>query len=170
MKTQRGSTIKRHGYVGKRIGDYIYFHRDYWLCVDAVDKEVYDDITYLLPSSFDFNIVKYPMKKSDDMKITFLWSPDFDSSDEPYIEEYVIYYADRKYSEHFCTQKHVIPKKKQIYHHKWLFVADDYEGFDVKKSMERSEKWLKIKGIDYHRIGYKDYWEREIIPLINDLK
>lgn len=29
-----------------------------------------------------------------------------------------------------------------IYHHKWLFVAEDYREFDVAKSQDRSVSWL----------------------------
>ena len=39
-----------------------------------------------------------------------------------------------------------------IYYHKWLFVADDYPGYDVAKSAARS------------RIGNKSYWEHFVVP------
>ena len=29
-----------------------------------------------------------------------------------------------------------------IYHHKWLFVKDDYTGFDIDESYEWSKEWL----------------------------
>ena len=34
------------------------------------------------------------------------------------------------------------PSDPYIYHHKWLFVADDYDGFDVEESKARSGAWL----------------------------
>ena len=46
----------------------------------------------------------------------------------------------------------------QIYHHKWLFVTDDYPGFDVEESKNRSRKWVSLPNIDYSRIGYKKFW------------
>ena len=49
-----------------------------------------------------------------------------------------------------------------IYHHKWLFVKDDYKGFDVEKSKERSQKWLTLKDIDFSRIGFKKFWDNFI--------
>ena len=61
------------------------------------------------------------------------------------------------------TRQKTIP---QIYHHKWLFVKDDYKGFDVEESKKRSIKWLSVSDkINMSKIGYKNYWENEVLPL-----
>jgi hypothetical protein len=49
-------------------------------------------------------------------------------------------------------------------HHKRLFVADDYDGFDVEASKQRSRKWLALDGIDFRRIGKKSFWEQSVVP------
>jgi len=55
----------------------------------------------------------------------------------------------------------------QIYHHKWLFVKDDYQGFDVDKSKERSAEWLQVSDrINMSKIGTLNYWEDEVLPLL----
>ncbi len=44
----------------------------------------------------------------------------------------------------------------QIYHHKWTFVPEDYEGFDVRESYEWSKLWLsKVAEV---ASGYKHKW------------
>jgi len=55
-----------------------------------------------------------------------------------------------------------------IYHHKWLFVADDYQGFDVVASKTRSEQWIALGDVDRSRIGRKSYWEERVVPQLNE--
>ena len=56
-----------------------------------------------------------------------------------------------------------------IYHHKWLFVTDDYSGFNVEASKERSRLWLGLDGVDKKRSGRKSYWVNNVLPRIQDL-
>lgn len=54
------------------------------------------------------------------------------------------------------------PENPLVYHHKWLFVKDDYQGFDVSRSKSRSLQWKQILGVSrYHssRIGRQGYWQ-----------
>jgi len=53
-----------------------------------------------------------------------------------------------------------------IYHHKWLFVADNYQGFDVAASKQRSELWMKLPDVDRSRIGRKSFWETQVVRRI----
>jgi hypothetical protein len=53
-----------------------------------------------------------------------------------------------------------------IYHHKWLFVSDDYEEFDVEASKSRSERWMALTDVDRSRIGRKSYWDEQVVPRI----
>jgi len=55
-----------------------------------------------------------------------------------------------------------------IYHHKWLFVADDYGGFDVDESKRRSLAWMSLPDIDKSRIGRKSYWEDHVLPRLHE--
>ena len=52
------------------------------------------------------------------------------------------------------------PKKQQVYHNKWQFVSENYKGFDVEKSKERTKQWNAIPNIKALKckIGYKDFW------------
>lgn len=156
IKTKKGSTIKRYKDVGKKMGDDLYFHKKY---VDEyINKDFYNKLKSNLPKDFDFNIVKYNSKQN---YITFINSPDFDTADEPIVSDAYKVTEDGKVK---LTKEKNPP---QIYHHKWLFVKDDYKGFDTEKSKERSRRWLEVSDrINMSKIGSSEYWEKEVLPLL----
>lgn len=49
---------------------------------------------------------------------------------------------------------------QQIYHHKWLWVMDDYKGFDVQESYEWSKHWLSK--LPETASGYPYKWEEQL--------
>jgi len=55
----------------------------------------------------------------------------------------------------------------EIYHHKWLFVANDYTGFSVGESRNRSIAWMGLENVDKSRIGRKGYWIEHVAPLLD---
>lgn len=156
IRTKKGSLIKRYRNVGKLMGDDLYFHKNY--VSEYIDPDFYNKAKSLLPKGFDFNIIKYNEKYGT---ISFIDSPDFDTSDEPIVGDSYKVTTDGRIT---YTRRKNIP---QIYHHKWLFVKDDYSGFDVEESKERSRKWLEYSDrINMSKIGYKNYWEDEVLPLL----
>jgi hypothetical protein len=60
------------------------------------------------------------------------------------------------------------PNDPYIYHHKWLFVADDYDGFDVEESKARSDAWLALPEVDKSRIGRACYWHTHVVPRLDE--
>ncbi len=58
---------------------------------------------------------------------------DFDTVREPHVGNYVTIFPDGVVKE---------GNSLNIWHHKWLWVRDDYGGFDVDESKRWSEKWL----------------------------
>ena len=52
------------------------------------------------------------------------------------------------------------PRDPEINHHKWLFVEDDYEGFGVEASQQRSITWSALDDVDRSRIGKASYWNK----------
>lgn len=161
IKTKKGTVIKRSGEVGKKMGSDLYFHKKYINEVLKNDIELYQFCKSKLPKNFNFNIIKYNKK---DRYITFIYSPDFDKADEPIVSDAYKITENGKIT---LTKQKRIP---QIYHHKWLFVKDDYAGFDVEESKNRSKKWLKISDkINMSKIGSSKYWEDEVLPLLENL-
>jgi len=149
--------LQRFGKAGKKIGNAIYFHKLYYK--EHLSESFYKEKLSLIPVDYSFNIIKYTPKNKS---ITFLNSPDFDTADEPYINHYVTIKNDNS------TKFRKYRGLYQIYHHKWLFVADDYPNFNVSLSKKRSLDWGLFKAdIDVHKIGYKIYWEKNMIKKLN---
>ncbi len=139
--------------VGKEIGGAVYVHRIY---ESLLPKRV-AEAAQLLPKGFDYVVVKFNLK---DQRTSFICCPDFDTADEPTIGDSIIVYPDNTLKH---IKKHADP---WIYHHKWLFVKDDYPGFDVGESKRRSAAWMGLPDIDYRRIGKKSFWEKFVVPNI----
>lgn len=106
----------------------------------------------------EVEIVKVDVKNN---KVSFIKSPDWDIAREPLVGD--AYMIDLNENAPLRKRTVKITKSKgQIYHHKWMFVADDYQGFDIEESKKWSEKWQSVipaeRGIK-SRIGYKKYWD-----------
>jgi hypothetical protein len=154
LKTEKGTPIKRSRLgVGKDIGGAIYLHRDY--------KNLLPDQAGLVKAAkvaFDNGMQDYNViKASKDGTYTFIKSLDFDTADEPTVGAYLTVKPDGSSKR---------GNSNAIWHHKWLWVTDDYTGFNVEESKERSRKWLALPGIDFNRIGNKDYWDANVVPKI----
>ncbi len=152
LKTQKGSAIKRSKYgVGKAIGGRIYVHKNY---VDRLpfSNIVHGAMTSLMTQAphFNYNAVSVDPKTH---KTTFIEAPDFDSAPEPTVGRYITVDKDGNAKPGVS---------KQIWHHKWLWVDDDYKGFDVEESFQRSKRWLGIPDIDFSRIGNREFWNKTI--------
>lgn len=152
LKTQKGSVIKRSKYgVGKDIGGRIYIHRDYIHRMPNVAsiKEAKHVLVQAAPQ-FKWNALSTDMKTGN---VTFMEAPDFDTADEPTVGRYITVATDGKAKPGVS---------KQIWHHKWLWVDDDYRGFDVNQSFERSRKWLALPDVPFNRIGKPEVWQQFI--------
>ncbi len=148
---------KKYG-VGKQMGDDLYIHKQY----SNILPKNYHDFLHTLElnaPNFDFQIIKYNHKKN---QYSFIQSPDFDTSNEPIVGNIVVIDNDKNLR--FISKK----KDPQIYHHKWSFVANDYFGFSVSDSIERSISWKSKVGNNKEissRIGTKSFWEKLLIDL-----
>lgn len=141
----------------KKIGSTIYVHKSN---IDELYSLLNQDIVTAiksifnnLPIDFTYDILKFDKKNN---KISFILSPDWDTAREPLV-------GDSYTTDIFDIKFKIIKSKGQIYHHKWMFVSNNYKGFDVEESKEWSNLWTKtipstreIKS----RIGYKKYWNK----------
>ncbi|TWT50973.1 hypothetical protein Pla22_37160 [Rubripirellula amarantea] len=137
--------------VGKDIGGAVYMHRSYMDLLPGVVAECFK----LIEHKMQFSVVKYAEKTET---VSFIESSDFDLVDEPTVGEFAT-----------VTFGGKVKRRKRlsdpyIYHHKWLFVKDDYVGFDVEESKQRSLAWLALDGIDKKRIGRLSYWQEHVLP------
>ena len=114
--------------VGKLIGGNLYVHKSAENVIDGLNN-----FKKRLPKDFTYDIVKFDKKENI---TSFIKSPDWDTAAEP-----------------LATTGVRVPlsgpikdlKINQLYHHKWLFVRDDYKGFDSKESIKRSMSWLPLR-------------------------
>jgi hypothetical protein len=137
--------------VGKEIGGAVYVHRRY----EAVLGEAVERARERLPEGFAYTVVKWQRASG---AVSFIASPDFNAAAEPVVGDVVT-----------VGQEGGVKMRRQgadptIYHHKWLMVADDYEGFDVEESKERSRRQLALADVDRRRIGRRSYWLAHVAP------
>jgi hypothetical protein len=93
--------------------------------------------------------------------VSFIACPDFDTAEEPTVGAVMTVRHDG------TTRSRSQLADPHIYHHKWLFVDDDYAGFDVEASKVRSAVWLALDNVDKSRIGTKSYWEKRVVPRLD---
>ena len=133
LKTYKGSSIKRSNRygVGKEIGGDIYFHRMY--ADRIVPADILENAEQALEENypgFEHNCIRYSPKTG---AVSFQESPDFDTAREPIVGDYITVFPDGRIS---------TGSSKYIFHHKWLWVDNDYPGFDVEQAWEWSRQWL----------------------------
>lgn len=152
LKTLNGSVIKRSKYgVGKEIGGKIYLHRNY--AEDVIPSDIYNRAKQILKQEypdFKYNCVEWGLK---DHSVRFDEAPGFDKQREPIVGDYVTVFEDGS------TKK---GHTDYIWHHKWLWVKDDYKGFDVAKSWEWSRKWLNTLNGKTYDVNGKQYSDRGV--------
>ena len=108
-------------------------------------------ISYLYTYGFAWDVCKYNFHSET---FTFIHCPTWDTLYEPIVGEQYLF---KEYGESPILKE----GGKQVYHQKHLFVADDYEGFDIQISEERT---ALLEIIPWYRenkskIGNRIVWE-----------
>lgn len=154
LRTEKGTPIKRARIgVGKDMGGILYLHRDYEPLLPNQPALAHAKRTLdAQHPGFQYNVVK--AEKSG--RHTFFNSPDFDTEHEPTGGQYVVTEGGRS----------APGATGQLWHHKWMFVGDDYKGFNVDDSFDRSRRWLQIPGINFNHIGNPAIWKTKYVPRI----
>lgn len=137
--------------VGKQIGNAVYVHRKY---TGSIPESERVKQACKGNENWDWDIAKITPEQ-----ISLIKSPDFDAAEEPISGDSLVVRQDG--SSKLVSQL----DDPNIYHHKWLMVGDDYGGFDVEQSKNRSKSWINLP-VDKSKIGKKSYWEGNVIPLI----
>jgi len=156
FKNIKGSQIKRGGSiagfkypVGKVIGGMVYMHIDY---IETLPNPEEARIALQAASNKSIRCLSYDPKNSLYM---FSEAPDFDIVNEPIPGKAIKVDMDGN------DVDKVFPAKviNQIWHHKWMWVDDNYRGFDIKKSYEWSKEWAaKISNPS----GSKNVWKKQL--------
>ncbi len=107
--------------------------------------------------------------------VTFCHSPDWTVASEPACGQMVgVSYLDTPAPKFRVTSPAADP---YIYHHKWMFVADNYRGFSVEQAKRWSETWenhpvVRALAADPSehfrlRIGKQEYWKTKVLAPIH---
>lgn len=154
LRTNRGSIIRRFkNNVGKKVGNALYVHKLY--ADEVIPKNILQRAEHILTRSnpnFAYNSIMFDPQRGI---IRFDEAPDFDTASEPTVGNYITV---------FLNRGNTSPPQKghsdSIWHHKWLWVKDDYTGFDVNKSKEWSRQWLSK--LNEPSKGSKLHWQSQL--------
>jgi len=134
----------------------VYVHRS---AEDILPTDLLAHRKAALPGDFEiYHVVKYNRRTG---AFSFALVPGFDFEPEPVI------HAVATVSENGRVRVRRYRDDRPIYHHKWMFVAPEYRGFDVRQSEARSERWTGLPDIDRSRIGWRRYWESTVLPQLD---
>ena len=150
---------RKGGNMVKKVMKSLYVHVSN---LDELGKEYVEKVRKResLIDGFVYDVVKFDM---DTENITFIECPEFDKVHEPLVE--------RQYLTKKNGEKKLMPSKGQVYHKKYAFVSQDYQGFDMDAEKKRAEIYdellkkhedTKIKS----KIGYKKKW-LEVLKWMN---
>jgi hypothetical protein len=104
--------------------------------------------------------IEYTIIKYDSGNITLIYSPDWDTANEPIVEVCYRWKSGEWFDENgnFNTNPKIQKNGRQIYHNKWQFVGEDYKGFDIEEAKKRTILWNSIPNLNKSKIGNKTYW------------
>lgn len=152
--------------IGKKMMGCLYIHKSAIDTLSLDEKSLYlNKIKFI--KDFEFDVIKINLKKQE---VSFIKSDDWDDNPEPSVGDSIIVKEDNtiKYTK----------GNNLIYHHKWMFVCDDYEGFDVEASKRRSELWMNHPSILLlknkkdekfnSKIGRRPYWSNKVCSIIDN--
>lgn len=121
-----------------------------------VDPSVINSLLFTV----DHMGVDYDIIKVSKNGISLIQSEDWDIRNEPSVGRSYFWKLNDVMHGTFLTYK-VIKPRGQIYHNKWQFVSDTYDGFNIEEAKQRTLLWNSIPNIKAYksRIGSKKFWE-----------
>jgi hypothetical protein len=145
--------------VGKFVNGEIYLHGS---AIDQLPQEGQDAVRKAesaLPDGYQWDVFKW---KPGTQQVSFMRSPDWDATPEPYIEN-SIKVVDGV-AGNLIRQSETNPV---IYHGKGFMVKPGYKNFSREESIRRYYEWNNAgipEAQDKNRIGRKQYWETQVLP------
>lgn len=147
LHTLRGSIIRRYqNNVGKIVGHDVYFHKNY--AKEIIPAQLLNNAIKSLVSSFTYNTMVFNKKTNS---IRFDTALNFDTAREPWAGDYISITSEGKLR---------YGKTDYIWHHKWLWVKDDYSGFDIQESYNWSKLWLSK--LTQPASGIMQIWKQQL--------
>lgn len=153
-------STRPNGIIGKKVGSNHYIHKS---AITELNDELLRVVRKALwhLDNFEYEIIKIHTKEHS---VSFIQSPNWDFAHEPLVGDSL-----KVTKEGETTHTKARTKNPQIYHHKWTFVRDDYQGFDVVAAKQRSEFWENSGiEIDRSRIGGLDHWIEHVLKPLGE--
>lgn len=128
---------------------------------DRMVPDEYRDKFFHFISLVNDACIQYDVVKYDKGNVTLVTSPDWDTAHEPIVGICMRWKAGEWFLEDGSLNTGYTVRKnfRQIYHNKWQFVSESYQGFNIEEEKKRTREWNKIPNLDKKRIGNKIYWE-----------
>lgn len=140
--------------VGKKMGSQLWFHKDY--ANEIIGEKEFNEFKKEFKNLFDYEVIRWDSKKNE---IAFIESVDFLTSNEPLVGR--VQRIQKEENSFIMGKLMNQPKDPLIYHHKWLFVKDDFKKFNITESKNRSLEWKNVAGVDRtlsNKIGRLSFW------------
>ena len=153
LKTLKGSKIwySKFG-VGKQVGSKVYVVKGahYGIIPTNIYNKALNTLMYKGIDQGVFNTLCYDFKKPHIVR--FDTCEGFGDEREPIVGWMI--FVDTKTGEVWNKYN------SQCYHHKWMWVPEDYDGFDVQASYEWSKYWLGL--LPEVASGHPHKWEEQL--------
>lgn len=132
----------------KRVGHCLYTHRDF---TEGLPQ---DELRAALDRIGDFNYT-YIKFNRERRTFSFMYSPDWDTSDEPVCTEAVHVRPDGQ------VTRMSWPENPPVVHAKHLFVGREYAGFDTEEAKQRYASYAdRLTAHDRCRMGRQNVWRQ----------
>lgn len=151
------NTNNTMNYNCKKVVTNLYFHKSNTPAVmaqsDEFRKALGKAMVYMDRNKYPWEVIKLNTKEG---RFSLINAVGWDKLYEPVVGDSYIFDEDGYFVK-------VIKGNRQVYHQKHLFVADDYTGFDIQKSIKRTEtiealpEIRETKGIK-SKIGSLYFW------------
>jgi len=139
--------------VGKVMGNQVYFHKNYIGDMPKNVQDLYKKALDDIPEGFEFNTLMYESaKKGKPARIRFDEAPDFNTAREPTPGKLWSYWSDGN------TRA---SESKNVWHHKWQWVGEDYKGFNIDTSYDWSRQWTQT--LNKSPKSTPEQWRLELI-------
>ncbi|MGR5365968.1 hypothetical protein [Photobacterium damselae] len=160
LKTEFGlARCVKTNNIGKYIGGCVYIHKSE---IDNVGLPQLRKLISFAPAGTKYDIVKIDLSNTYNDSVSLIESPDWETSNEPLVGDCVkitINTEEQLSIRHFSARK----QNQLVYHHKWMFVSENSDLFNIEESMQRSLQWLptaKATNINKSKIGGSIYWDQ----------
>jgi hypothetical protein len=141
---------------GKAVAGRLYFHRS---TLRLQEQRVQDAVAAAeqQTSGWVWDVARVDRTAE---QVALVKCPDWDTAPEPTVGAMAVVTLGPD-----SQGPRILDPMGMIYHHKWMFVADDYLGFDVEESKARSVAWEALDPpVDKAKIGRRQYWEERVLP------